>query len=94
MTHFVSFGRQIEFSLLFSWCNNRNLLDHREIESRKRIDLLWIIRQQPNRGEPQIFQDLQADTVVTRIRFETEFVVRLDRIISLILELIGLEFGE
>ena len=54
-------------------------------------DLRRVVRQQAHGGQPEIDEDLRADTVVTQIRREAECLVRLDRVGALLLQLVGLE---
>src|SRR5690606_28093580 len=49
-------------------------------------DLPRVVRQELDRAEAQVEQDLGADTVVAQVRLEAERLVRLYRVLSLILE--------
>ena len=69
MTKLISFGREIEFSLLFGWRDDGNLLHNVQIEAGKCVDLLRVVSQQPDRRQSQVLQDLKADAV-TEPRFE------------------------
>ena len=57
-------------------------------------ELHWIVRQDPNRGQTEIEQDLRADSVVPEVGLEPELLVRFDGVVSGILELIRLELVE
>src|SRR5690606_26297055 len=49
-------------------------------------DLPWVVREEPDRREPQIQEDLRANPEVPEIRLEAERFVRLNRVLALILE--------
>src|SRR3989449_65665 len=53
-----------------------------------------IVRQHPDRGQPEVEQDLRADAVVPQVRLETELLVGFDGVVPLILQLIRLELVE
>src|SRR5690606_15257556 len=60
----------------------------RQTVALKADDLARIVRQQTDRAEPEIEQDLRADAVVTQVRLEPERLVCLDRVLTLVLELV------
>ena len=45
----------------------RLLRDHREAEAREPRDLLRVVREDPDRGQAEVGQDLRADPVFTRV---------------------------
>src|SRR5690349_7576242 len=47
-----------------------------------------IVREQPHRADPEVLEDLDADTIVTLIRLETEALVRFDSVQSLFLQFV------
>src|SRR5437016_5467421 len=51
--------------------------------------LVRVVRQQAHRPYPEIDEDLRPDPVLSLIRREPELDVRLDRVTSLILQLVG-----
>ena len=54
--------------------HDRHLIDHLEVVSviDKGVGLLRIVGQQPDLREPQVFEDLQADPVITRVGAEAQ----------------------
>src|SRR5690606_5550841 len=49
-------------------------------------DLARIVREDPDRAQPQVEEDLSADPEVAQIRLEAEGLVRLHRVLALVLE--------
>jgi len=92
MAEFIPFGRKIEFALLFGRRDNRNLFYNLQIEAGESVDFLRVIGQKSDRRQPQVLQNLQTNTVISRVRLEAEFVIGFDGVVSLVLQLIGLEF--
>src|SRR5215203_2485685 len=67
----------------------RQPFDDGELVALDADQLARIVRQQAHRTDPEILQDLDADAVVALIGLETEPLVRLDGVESLILQLVG-----
>ena len=53
-------------------------------------DLLRVVRQDADRRQPEVGEDLVADPVVARVGREAELEVRLDRVEPVLLQLVGL----
>src|SRR6266550_3269385 len=51
---------------------DRHLLDHLEPEALDARDLLRVVREDPDGGEPELGEDLVADPVVAHVRLEPE----------------------
>src|SRR5690606_40741873 len=49
-------------------------------------DLARVVRQQADRAQSEIEQNLRADAVVAQVRLETERLVRLHRVLPLVLQ--------
>ena len=70
---------------------DRHLLDDLEAEALDPGRLLRVVRQDANRRQAEIGEDLVADPPVARIGGEAEGEVRLDGVEALLLELVGLQ---
>src|SRR5207244_13406878 len=57
-------------------------------------DRLRVVRQDPDRAEAEVGEDLVADPPVSRIRRKAEFQVRLDGVETVLLQLVGLQLVE
>ena len=75
---FSSFGGDLD----------RHLLDDREPEALDAGELLRVVRQDPDRRQAEVGEDLVADPVLARVGREAELEVRLDRVEPLLLELV------
>ena len=69
-------------------------LHHLEAVAFDAHDLLRVVGEDLEVLDAQVHQDLRADAVVTKVGAEAERVVGLDRVLALILELVGLELVE
>src|SRR6202022_4665837 len=72
----------------------RHLIDDLEAEALDPGDLARVVREEANRREPEVGEDLRADPVVPGVGREAELGVRLDRVTALLLQLVGLELVE
>ena len=55
------------------------------------VELPRVVREDADRGQPEVGEDLVADAVVARVGREAELDVRLDRVEALLLQLVGAE---
>ncbi len=69
----------------------RDALDDLQAVAREADVLVRVVGHQPHAPDPQVAQDLGADAVVALVRPEAELLVRLDRVVALLLELVGPE---
>src|SRR5207244_10469842 len=84
----VTFGCQIASVLRRRLGLDRDLLDHLEAVPLDPRDLLRIVRQDPDRREAEVGQDLVADAVVAHVRLEPELEVRLHGVEPVLLQLV------
>src|SRR5574337_140128 len=68
---------------------NRDPLHHVQTVRLESDDLAWIIGQQPDIAQSEVGQDLGPDSILSQIGFEPESRVRLHRIQTAVLQLIG-----
>src|SRR5262245_3656582 len=68
---------------------DRLLRDGGETEPADAGDLPRVVREHADGREPEVGQDLRADPVLAGVRLEPELEVRLDRVETLLLELVG-----
>src|SRR5260221_6584972 len=73
---------------------DRHLLDYRQTESVKAHQLLRIVRENADRGQAEVGEDLIADAVVARVGGKPELEVRLDRVHPRLLQLVGAQLVE
>ena len=73
---------------------DRLLRDGREPEAADPGDLPRVVRQDADRGQPEVGEDLRADAVLARVGLEAELEVGLDRVETLLLELVGAQLVE
>src|SRR5438093_2452676 len=69
----------------------RDALDDLEAIPLDRDVLVGVVRQDADLPQPEVVEDLTANPVVAVIGLEAERLVRLDRVLSLVLELVGAE---
>src|SRR5215217_8910445 len=67
---------------------DRNLLRHLEPEPLEAGDLLRVVREDPDRLEPELVENLRADAVFSAVGREAELDVRLDGVEPCLLELV------
>src|SRR5215210_510552 len=84
----IPLGRQVVAVLLVRRDLDRQLLDHYEAEAVDPGQLLRVVRQDSDRRQPEVGEDLVADAVVARVGGEAELEVGLDRVQALLLQLV------
>src|SRR6266540_798980 len=87
-------GLQVVAVLVVRRDLDRHLLDDRQAEALDARDLLRVVREDSNRREPEIGEDLVADPVFAHVGRETELEVGLDGVHPVLLELVGLQLVE
>src|SRR5438477_8707530 len=70
---------------------DRHLLHDLEAEALYPGDLARVVRENADRRQPELREDLRADPVVARVRREAELDVCLDGVASLLLQLVRLQ---
>ena len=67
MSHFLTFCGEVSLIVLIWRGLDGHLVNHFKIESSLDygLRLFWIFRQKPNFGEPNIFKQLNTDSIVT-----------------------------
>ena len=87
MPQFFPLCLQIPLVVFIDRGNDRNLINDTQIESTQieRFRLFRVVGQQPYLVQTQILEDLKSDSVVTHVCFESQSVIRLDRVQSIVL---------
>ena len=80
MAELVALGLEVAAVLGVRRHLDRHLLDHLEAEALDAGDLLRVVREDADRREPEVGEDLRADPVLARVGREAELEVRLDRV--------------
>src|ERR1019366_5362180 len=93
MTHLLSFRFEITLIVLMRLCANWHLLDNFQSVTFQTHHLARIVREQPNRLQAKVRQNLRAQTIFAKVHSITEFLIGLDRIITLLLQLVRFDFG-
>src|SRR5579875_4008734 len=73
---------------------DRHLLGHLEAVRLEAGDLLRVVRQEAQRRDPQVGEDLVADAPLPLVGGEAEGEVRVDRVEAPLLQLVGLQLVE
>src|SRR5438067_7782342 len=90
MTHLVPLHLQVVGIVLRMSHLDRYPLHHFQvIELLEAVDLLRVVRHQAHLAHAAVPQDLSADPVVAQVGFEPELVVRLDRVVPVVLQIVG-----
>ncbi len=89
VSELIPLGGQIAPVLLVGRDLDRHLLDHRQPEAVDARQLLRVVREDADRRQPEVGEDLVADPVVARVGREAELDVGLDGVEALLLELVG-----
>ncbi len=77
----------------------RSMLDrylgaHRQPVALQAKDLLRVVRKDPDRGEPEVGEDLRADPVVAQVGWQPKALVGFDRVKAVLLQAIGAQLVE
>ena len=68
---------------------DQDLLGDGEPLALEPVDLLRVVRQDPDRAQPEVDEDLRPDAVLAQVGGQAELEVRVDRVEALLLELVG-----
>ena len=83
--------------MLVDWRQDWNLIDDFQVESTKieGLSFLGVVGQQTNLAKPEVFEDLNSNTVVTHVGFVAKGRVCFDRVEPLILQSVSFDlFGQ
>ena len=94
VTQPIPLGGQIPAVLLVRRHLDRQLLGDAQPVRLEAGDLLRVVRQQPDRGQAEVGEDLVADPPLALVGGEAEREVGLDGVQPLLLQLVGLELCE
>src|SRR5690349_24463860 len=94
VAHLLLLGTQIALRLVGRRHLQRNAFDDLQAETLDASSLAGIVRQQAQLAQTEIDQDLGAKPVIAGVRREPQMDVRLDRVESLILEVVGLQLRD
>src|SRR4029079_9285983 len=94
VSELIPLGGQIAPVLLVGSDLDRHLLDHLQPEAVDARELPRIVREDADRGQPEVGEDLVADAVLARILGQPELDVGLDGVHPLLLQLVRLELVE
>ena len=89
MAELLGFRLQISLVVPVPANPERDPLDHIDAEFAELIDLLGIVREQAHARYLQVVEDLGVDAVVALIGLVAHLEVRLDRVETAVLELVG-----
>ena len=92
MVHLFLFGHQIIVIVLLSVDLNRYPLLDRDAIARKTGDFRWIVGEQTQPSRSDISKNLRTDAVIPHIRREAQHHIGFHRIVTLFLQIIGLDF--
>src|SRR5262249_30845536 len=87
----VLFGFEIFARALGGMDLQRNALDDLEAVAADRHVLGGVIRHQSHPANPEIPQDLAADSVVSDVGWESELLIGRDGVVPLVLQLVGFQ---
>ena len=90
VSELIPLGGQIPAVLVVRDDLDRHLLDDGEPEPVDAGELLRVVREDADRRQPEVGEDLVPDPVVARVGGEAELEVRLDGVEPLRLQLVGL----
>src|SRR5215216_4866684 len=94
MSELVALCAEIPLVLIVRRLYDRHTLTNPQTIAFEPDQLARIIRDEPDRLESKVEENLRANAVVAQIGLESELLVRLDRIRAFVLELVGLELVE
>src|SRR5438270_13481343 len=93
MAELLAFSGQIASIVGVRMNLDRHLFDDVQAITFESNHFAWVIREQTNGFEAQISQNLRSETILAKVHSKTEFLVRLDRVVALLLKLISLNLG-
>ena len=92
MTHFGFLDGEIFFVELRRRNDNRHAFGYRQAVAFKSCAFGGIVRQQANRCQTQVRQNLRADTVITQVGLESEQNICFDSVFARVLKCVGREY--
>src|SRR6266851_10097938 len=94
VSELVFLGLQVALVVGIGFDADRDALDDLQTESFESVDLLGVVRQQPDLPHAEVVDDLAADAVVPFVWRVAEGLVRLDGIEARVLEVVGVKLVE
>ncbi len=92
MPHLCPFRLQIPFVVRIRLHANRHLLDDFQSVALQPDDFFRIVGQQPDGFQAEVHEDLRAEAVFAQVHVEAELFVRLNGVVALFLQFVGLDF--
>ena len=89
VAHAVALGPQVLLVVRVGRVHDRHLLGDRQAVALQPADLLRVVREDADAGEPEVDEDLRADAVVAQVDGQPELEVRVDRVVALVLQVVG-----
>ena len=89
VAHPLGLRAQISLVVLVGGVFDRYLCRDRQPVALQAPDLLRVVREYPDRAEPEVDEDLRADPVVAQVHGEPEALVRFDGVKALLLQPVG-----
>ena len=94
MAELESFGLEIVSIRRTRYGLDWHTLGHDESVVLQRLDFFGIVRHEPNLPHAEIKQDVRSGTVIAHVGGESERMIRLDRVVTFILERVSPDLVE
>src|ERR1700694_4198053 len=94
MSKLVFLGLQVALVVRIGFDADRDALDDLQTESFESVNLLGVVRQQPDLSNAEVVDDLAADAVVAFVCRVAQSLIRLDGIEARVLEVVGVQLVE
>ena len=89
VAHPVALGAQVRLVVRVGRVHDRHLLGDRQAVALEAADLLRVVGEDADARQPEVDEDLRADAVVAQVDRQPELEVRVDRVVALVLQLVG-----
>ena len=90
----VALGAQVGLVVRVGHVLDRDLIGDRQAVAGQAGDLLGVVGEDADRGQPEVDEDLGADPVVAQVGGQAEPEVGVDGVEALLLELVGPQLVE
>ena len=94
VTELLALGPQVVGVVLGGRVDDRQLVGHPQPVALETDDLLGVVRQQADRGQPQVDEDLGPDSVVAQVRRQPQLQVGVHSVEAALLQLVGPQLVE
>ena len=94
VAHAVALGTQVVLVVRVGDVLDRDLLAHRQAVALQAADLLRVVREDADRAQAEVDEDLRPDAVVAQVGGQAELEVGLDGVQSALLQLVGPQLVE